>query len=113
MKANHVMSGLATTVTGIIVTAFLWWFLGGFSFLGLPGLAILFVGIAEILHTVYLTTTEKKSSMLHAGLLVLFLGAAGYLSLASHVMLGTLQILSLVGIVIGIVLLIAGVLRRS
>jgi hypothetical protein len=113
MKTNHVMSGLAITITGIIVTAFLWWFLRGFSFLGLPGFAILFIGIAELLHTIYLTTTEKTSTLLRAGLLTLFIGVAGYLSFASHVMLGTLQITSLAVIVIGIVLLVAGILRKT
>ena len=108
MKSHHAMGGFATVITGIIITAFLWWFFGGLWFGQLPGLAILLIGVAEILYTVYGATTDKKSTTLHAGLLVVFIGFAGYLSLSGHVMLGTLQIASLAIIVVGVILLAIG-----
>jgi hypothetical protein len=108
MKTNHAMSGIATLTTGIIITAFLWWFFGGLWFGELPGLAILFIGVAEVFYTVYLAFTDQKSTLLHVGLLVFFIGVAGYLSFISHVMLGTLQLTFLAIIVIGLVLLVYG-----
>jgi len=113
MKMNHVISGFAVTLTGMIVTAFLWWFFGGFGFWALPGLAILLIGVAELCYIVFKAITGNKSTVLHTGLLVLFVGAAGYLSLASHVMLGVLQIVALVLMVIGIVLFAIGITRAS
>lgn len=115
MKTNHAMGGFAAVITGIIITIFLWWFFGGFWFGELPGLAILFIGVAEIFYTTYGAVTDKKSTLLHAGLLVSFIGVAGYLSFASHVMLGTLQIFSLAVMVIGVILLIIGIIsgRRT
>jgi hypothetical protein len=110
MKANHAMSGFAVIITGIIITVFLWWFFGGLWFGELPGLAIMLIGVAEIFYISYEAFTDKRSTMLHLGLLVLFIGVASYLSFASHVMLGTLQIISLAGIVIGIILLAIGVI---
>jgi hypothetical protein len=108
MKANHAMGGLAAIITGVVVIVFLWWLLGGFWFGQLPGVAIVLAGVAEILHAVLGALTDKRSKLLHAGLLVLFLGVAGYVSFASHVMLGTLQLLSLVVLVIGAVLIAIG-----
>jgi len=108
MKTNHAMSRFATIIIGVIITVFLWWFFGGFWFGELPGLAILFIGVAEIFYIIYGAITDKKSTLLHVGLLVLFIGVAGYLSFASHVMLGTLQIASLAVMVIGIILLAIG-----
>jgi hypothetical protein len=108
MKTNHAMAGFATIITGIIITVFLWWFFGGFWFGELPGLAILLIGVAEIFYIIYGAITDKKSTLLHVGLLVLFIGVAGYLSFASHVMLGILQIASLAVMVIGIILLAIG-----
>jgi len=108
MKKNHAIGRFAIIITGIIITAFLWWFFGGFWFGELPGVAILFIGVAEILYVTYAAITDKKSTLLHVGLLVLFIGVAGYLSFASHVMLGILQIASLAVMVIGIILLAIG-----
>ena len=115
MKTNHAMGGFAAVITGIIITIFLWWFFGGFWFGELPGLAILFIGVAEIFYIIYGAITDKKSTVLHVGLLASFIGVAGYLSFASHVMLGTLQIASLAVMVIGIILLAIGIIapRRA
>ena len=110
MKTNHAISGFIAIVTGIIITIFLWWFFGGFWFGELPGLAILFIGIAEILYIIYGAITDKKSSLLHAGFLILFISVAGYISFAGHVLLGTLQIISIITMVIGILLLIIGII---
>jgi hypothetical protein len=112
MKMNHAIRGFATAVTGIIMTAFLWWLFSGFGFWELPGLLILFIGVAEIFYVIYRTGTAKKSTWIHMGLLVLFIGVSGYISLAGHVMLGTLQMISLVVMVIGILLLAIGLISH-
>ena len=112
MKMNHAVRGFAIAVTGIIVAVFLVWFFGGFSFWVLPGLAILFVGIGEILYTIYAVYVGKKSTWTHAGLLVLFAGISVYVSLASHVMLGTLQIISFAVMLIGVLLLVVGIVSH-
>lgn len=112
MKTNHAMAGFATIITGVIITAFLWYFFSGYWFGELPGLAVLFIGVAEIFYITYEAITDKKSPLLHVGLLVLFIGVAGYLSFAGHVMLATLQITSLVVIVFGIILLAIGLISR-
>ena len=112
MKMNHAIRGFAVVVTGIIMTAFLLWFFGGFGFWELPGLAILFIGVAEIFYTIYMAYVGKKSTWIHMGLLVLFIGISIYGSLAGHVMLGTLQMISLVVMVIGILLLIVGIVSH-
>jgi len=111
MKMNHLIRGSAILVTGIIVTAFLWWFFSGFGFWELPGMAILFVGVAEILYTAYGSITEKRSKWIHAALLVSFIGVAGYLSFASHVMLATLMITFLAILVVGVILFAIGIIR--
>lgn len=111
LKANGLIGGFATIIAGIVITTFLWWFFSGFGFWELPGLAILFIGVAEIFYTVYRTSTGKKLTWIHGGLLVLFIGVSGYLSFVSHVMLGTLQIVSLAVMVIGIILLAIGIIR--
>ncbi len=115
MKKNHAIGGFAVVIIGIIVTAFLWWFFGELWFGELPGFAILFIGVAEIFYAIYKAITEKKSTPLHMGLLVLFIGVACYLSFASHVMLGTLQLASIAVVVIGIILLAVGIIsaRRA
>jgi hypothetical protein len=113
MKMNHAIGGFAAIITGIIITVFLWWFFGEFWFGELPGLAILFVGLGEILYAIYGAMTDKKSTLLHTGLLTSLIGVAGYLSFAGHVMLGTLQIASLVLVVIGIILLVIGIISAS
>lgn len=115
MKTNHAIGGFTIIITGIIITAFLWWFFGGFWFGELPGLAIMFIGVAEIFYITYVTITDKTSTLLHAGLLVLFIGVAGYVSFVSHVMLGILQIASLAVMVLGIILLAIGIIsaRRT
>ena len=110
MKTNHAIGGFITIITGIIITIFLWWFFGGFWFGELPGLAILFIGIAEISYIIYGAITDKKSLLLHAGFLILFIGIAGYISFAGHVLLGILQIVSIIAMVIGILLLIIGII---
>jgi hypothetical protein len=111
MKVNHAIRGFATLVTGIIITLVLWWFFSGFSFLTLPGVAILFIGVAEILYSVYGSLTDKKSRWVHAGLLLSLIGVAGYLSLASHVMLAILMIASLAMLVIGLISFAIGIIR--
>ena len=110
MKSNHAMGGFAVIITGIVMIVFLWWFLGGFGFWQLPGLAILMAGIGEILYILYKISAGRKSTLVHIGLPLLFVGIAFYLSFAGHVLLGTLQILSLVPIVTGIVLVPIGVI---
>ena len=113
MKTNHAIRGFATIITGIIITVFLWWFFNGFGFWALPGIGILFIGVAETFYTIYGSTRGEKSTWIHAGLLILFVGVAGYISFASHVMLGTLQIFSLIVTVIGLMLLAVGIFSRS
>lgn len=113
MKMNHAVRGFAAVVTGIIVTIFLWWFFGGFGFWAFPGLAILFVGIGDIFFSVYRVTTGKKSALTHSGLLTLFLGVSMYVSLAGHVMLGTLQMISLIVMGVGILLSAVGAFLRA
>jgi hypothetical protein len=110
MKSSHSIRWFAVIITGMVVIVFLWWFFGGFGFWQLPGLAILMAGIAEILYILYKISTGRKSTLVHVGLPLLFIGIACYLSFAGHVLLGTLQIMSLVLIVIGIVLLPIGVI---
>ena len=110
MKSSHAIRWFAVTITGMAVIAFLWWFLGGFGFWQLPGLAILMAGIAEILYILYKINTGHKSTLVQVGLPLLFIGIACYLSFAGHVLLGTLQIMSLILIVIGLVLLPIGII---
>lgn len=112
MKMNHAVRGFTAIATGIVVTIFLWWFFGGFGFWAFPGLAILFVGIGEIFFVVYMVSTGKKSGLTHSGLLTLFVGVSLYLSLAGHVMLGALQMISLVVMGIGILLSVVGAFLR-
>jgi hypothetical protein len=104
MKSNHGIRGLTVIITGIVVTVFLWWFLGGFGFWTLPGLTILMVGIAEVLYILYTISMNRKSALLHVGFPLLFLGIGFYMSFAGHVILGTLQILSLALLVVGMLL---------
>ena len=113
MKMNHAVRGFAAVATGIVVTIFLWWFFGGFGFWAFPGLAILFLGMGEILFVVYRVTTGKKSGLTHGGLLTLFLGVSMYVSLSGHVMLGTLQMISLLVMGIGILLSAVGGFLRA
>lgn len=110
MKSSHAIRWFAVIIAGMGAVVFLWWFIGGFGFWQLPGLAILLAGIAEILYILYKISTGRRSTLVHVGLPLLFIGIACYLSFAGHVLLGTLQILSLVLIVIGIVLLPIGII---
>lgn len=105
---SGVISGLTTIIVGIIVTAFLWWLLGGFGFWELPGVAMLFVGIGEVLYKMYVTGTDRRTPLLRGGLLLIFIGLAGYVSFEGYFLFGTFQILSLLATVIGLVLLLAG-----
>jgi hypothetical protein len=111
MKMNHAIRGFTVIVVGIIITIFLWWFFSGFGFWQVPGMAILFIGLAEILYTAYGSVAKKKSGLLHAGLLLFLVGVAGYLSLMSHVMLATLLVVSLAILVVGLVLVAIGFFR--
>jgi hypothetical protein len=111
MKMNHAIRGLTTLVTGVIATVFLWWFFNGFGFWTLPGVTILLIGLAEILYTAYGSITEKKSIWIHAGLLLSFVGVAGYISFVSHVMLAIFLIVFSAAMVIGLILCIIGIIR--
>lgn len=111
MKNNGIVGVLAVVVAGIILTAFLWWFFGGFGFWTLPGILLLFVGVAETLSRAYIAVADKKSTTLRMGLVVLFVGLAGYITFAGHVLLGILQMLSIAIAVIGILVFIIGIVR--
>jgi hypothetical protein len=113
MRMNHAVRGSALVVAGVILTVFLMWFFGGFGFWGFPGLAILLVGVGDVLFTLYRTMARKGSRLIHSGFLTLFFGIAMYLSLAGHVMLGFLQMVSLAVVTIGLLLALAGAVTRS
>jgi hypothetical protein len=108
LHMKFVAGGLTTFVVGIVMTAILWWFFGGFGFWELPGVMILFLGVAEILYEVYVANTQKRTSLLRGGLFLVFIGLAGYLSFAGYFVYGTFQMLSVIVTVVGIVFLVAG-----
>ncbi|MGA2309180.1 MAG: hypothetical protein ABSG57_06500 [Candidatus Bathyarchaeia archaeon] len=112
-KMSGIISGLTTIVVGIIITAVLWWLLGGFGFWELPGVAILFIGIGEVLYKIYVAGTDKRTPLLRGGILLMFIGLAGYVSFEGYFLFGTFQILSLIATVIGLVLLLAGFVSAS
>lgn len=107
------MSGLTIIIVGIIITAFSWWLLGGFGFWELPGVAILFVGFGEVLYSIFVAGTDKRAPLLRGGILLMFIGLAGYVSFEGYFLFGTFQILSLIATVIGLVLLLAGFVSAS
>jgi hypothetical protein len=108
MSLKIISSGLTAFVVGIVLTVSLWWFFGGFGFWEWPGLAIMFIGVAEILYKTYVASLHRKGTMLRAGLFLAFIGLASYLNFSGYFVYGTLQLLSTITTVFGIVLLIAG-----
>jgi hypothetical protein len=108
MSLKVLSIGLTTFVCGIVLTVFLWWFFGGFGFWEWPGLAIMFVGVAEIFYRIYVVSLHRKGSLLRAGLFLAFIGLASYLNFSGYFVYGTLQLLSVIVAVFGIVLLLAG-----
>jgi hypothetical protein len=71
-------------------------------------LAILFIGVAEILFKTYVASVRRKSSLLRAGLFLAFIGLASYLSFSGYFVYGTFQLLSLISTGLGIMLFLAG-----
>ncbi len=112
MKTNHAVRGFSFLTLGIILTLFLYLFFSGFGFWVFPGLLVLFLGLGDVLFVSYKTATRRGSGLIHGGLLTLFLGIAMYLSLAGHVMLGLLQMVSLGIIAVGVLLSAAGAITN-
>jgi hypothetical protein len=83
-KARKFVKGIVTTIIGLFITIFFLWFFYGPSILVLPGLAVLFVGVANILHTAYTTNTGVAVRNLQAGLITTLIGLAAVLSLLWH-----------------------------
>lgn len=97
-----IVGELEIMVFGLIVLLFCAWLFGGFGYWLWPGLVILFIGLSELL------TKKLGKAELRWGLLLTLFGLASYLSFMLHVLLGGLQILSIVVLVIGLILLIRG-----
>jgi hypothetical protein len=108
LSLRLVASGLAIFVVGLVLTVILWWFFGGFGFWELPGVTVLFIGVAEILYKTYVASIHRKGLLLRMGLILAFIGLAGYVSFANYYVYGTFQLFSVIAAVFGIVLLMAG-----
>jgi hypothetical protein len=99
-KIAGIVAELEILILGVIVLIACTWLFGGFGYWLWPGLVILFISLSELL------TKQIGKVELRVGLLVTFIGLASLLSFLPHVLLGGLQILSVVILVIGLVLLI-------
>ncbi|MHA1964689.1 MAG: hypothetical protein ACXACG_01870 [Candidatus Thorarchaeota archaeon] len=102
VKSAGIVGELEILVFGVIISLFSYWLFGGFGYWLWPGLVIVFIGLSELI------TKQAGKADLRVGLLVTFFGLASYLAFVMHVLLGGLQILSVVVLVIGIILLIRG-----
>ncbi|NLT16850.1 MAG: hypothetical protein GXY11_04410 [Clostridiales bacterium] len=81
-------------------------FFGGFGYWALPGLAVLSQGIAGLL----IPVLKSKTARPKWGVRIFCIGVAGIVSFAPHVMLGIMQVVSVLAAVAGAVLfLTAGI----
>lgn len=108
VKNAGIVGELEIIVFGVVVMLFSAWLFGGFGYWQLPGLVILFIGLSELINKFYKTKTDRAD--LRVGLLVTFIGLAGYLSFVLHVVFGGPQIISVAIIVLGLLLLVKGIL---
>ena len=102
VKSAGIVGELEIMVFGLIIVLACAWLFGGFGYWLWPGLVILFIGLSELL------TKQMDKTELRSGLLLTFFGLASYLSFMMHVLLGGLQIFSVVVLVLGLVLLVRG-----
>lgn len=104
-------SAITVIIVGFIVTLILFFFFAGFGFWALPGMLIIFAGIAVGLNTLLSTSLQNPNSTLKSGLMVLFLGLGAFLSFMPHVLLGTFQIMTLAVTVIGVIVTASGLYK--
>ena len=104
-------SAITAIIVGFVVTLILFFFFAGFGFWALPGMLIIFAGIAVGLNTLLSASVPNPNSTLRSGLLVLFLGLGAFLSFMPHVLLGTFQIMTLVLTVIGVIATASGLYK--
>lgn len=83
-KARKFAKGTVTAVVGLCITIIFLWFFSGPSILILPGLAVFFVGLANILYTAFIENTKRTVKNLQGGLVVTLLGLAVLLGLLWH-----------------------------
>jgi hypothetical protein len=112
-KDSGITNRLAVLVVGVILSVFLWWFFGGLGFWVLPGFAVIFISIGEILYKALLRNVSERSATLRAGIMTFFVGVALYVSVATQVMLAYIQMISLIVIALGVIGAAAGMFLRS
>jgi len=112
-KDSRITNRLAVLVVGVILSVFLWWFFGGLGFWVLPGFAVIFISIGEILYKALLRNVSERSATLRAGIMTFFVGVALYVSVATQVMLAYIQMISLIVIALGVIGAAAGMFLRS
>jgi hypothetical protein len=99
-KIAGIVGELEIMVLGVIVLIICAWLFGGFGYWLWPGLVIVFIGLSNLL------TKQIGKAELRIGMLLTFIGLASFLSFVPHVLLGGLQIISVVILVIGLILLV-------
>lgn len=104
-------SAITVIIVGFIVTLILFFFFAGFGFWALPGMLIIFAGIAVGLNTLLSASVPNPNSTLKSGLMVLFLGLGAFLSFMPHVLLGTFQIMTLALTIIGVIVTVSGLYK--
>ena len=115
LKIEHsgIARGLTIFIAGVILSVFLWWFFGGIGFWVLPGFAIFFIGIGEILYKLFLRNVGGRPGTLRAGVMTFFIGIALYASVATQILLAYMQMISLIVIALGIIITAVGMFLRK
>jgi hypothetical protein len=97
---------IAVIVIGFIITVFLWWIFASPGIWLLPGLAILFLGIAFITYDIYTVSTKRTVRRLRGSLATLFLGIALVLAIMWHPVLYIWMIPAILVLLIGVIAVI-------
>ncbi|WEU40146.1 MAG: hypothetical protein OdinLCB4_006655 [Candidatus Odinarchaeum yellowstonii] len=96
-------------IIGAIVTVIVSLFFGGLGFWNIFGFVMIFAGIANIIYALISEKLPNPNSTLRGGLLILFIGLACLISFLPHILLGTLQIMTLILTLIGVGVTVIGV----
>src|SRR3989304_6202903 len=98
--------GIATIIVGLIVTIFFLLISSGPTIILLPGLAVFFVGLANILYLAYLAATKQAVRNLQAGLALTLIGLAVVLSLLWHPLFYFWLIPSMILLIAGFIIVV-------
>lgn len=96
-------------IIGVIVTVIVSLFFGGLGFWNVFGFVMIFAGFANIIFGLISEKLPNPNSTLRGGLLIFFIGLACLISFLPHILLGTIQIMTLILTLIGLGVTIIGV----